>query len=92
MATNTFLDVFKEHNGKTVHHDGILNRIEYGEIMAVYPYPHVSRSCYLTPVNKNTKGYLKIKRALGDDWSTDITSISDNAFVKILDELKGGDD
>ena len=84
---NTFLSIFKDSDGKKVHHNGVLHTIQYHEWIAKYPYEHVSRTVYLNPVCKTTKEYQKIKHLLGDDWSTDLTSISDDALISIMTEL-----
>ena len=87
MSENNYLKPFEPFNGSVVKYRGVNHILKYQEINAVYPYEHVSRSCFLEPQDKSTKYYQETKRALGDDWSTDLTSIPTNEYVKICDQL-----
>lgn len=90
MPENTFLEQFKPFNGKIVHYKGIAHKLHYYEFMAVYPYRHLCRFVELNPVDKTTKYYLETKEKLCDDWSVDLTSVSDDEYIKILEECQTG--
>lgn len=83
----TFDDYFKRHNGKIVKVDGLAYRIKYSEHRAKYPYAHLSTMISLDPVNKRSEHYLKIKRKLGDDWSTDLKNASESTMRQIAAQL-----
>lgn len=87
MSEQRYLSVFKPFHKFIVKYKGISHFIKYSEFNAVYPYEHISRSVFLEVVDKNTNYYQRIKKQLGDDWSTDITSIPIEDYVDILNQL-----
>ena len=84
---NKYLSVFKPYNGFVVKYKGINHIIKYYEHNAIYPYNHISRSCYLEPEDKSAEYYQDIKKMLGDDWSTDITTIAPYQYMLICQQL-----
>jgi len=86
--TDSFTDFFKKNNGKVVKLKGVAYKIKYSEHDAIYPYKHRAKSISLDPVNKRSKEYLATKRKLGDDWSIDAQSLSDEALAEIWRQLK----
>lgn len=87
MSENSYLKPFKPFHGSVVKYRWINHILKYQEMNAVYPHEHVSRSCFLEPQDKTTNYYLDTKRALGDDWSTDLTAIPIEEYVKICDQV-----
>jgi len=63
---------WQEANGRHVKIDGHAYKLRVNVDNAVYPYPQKVIRVYADPINKNAAWYQKIKRELGDDWSTDV--------------------
>ena len=87
-SSSWLYDLYKKHDKKIVKLDGLAYRIVcHKPHMAIYPYKHMSYWVDLDPVNKRSEHYLKIKRKLGDDWSTDALELGDDSFMKVMKQL-----
>ena len=75
----------KKHHGKKVILDGYSHIVKYFEWHGSDHIDHTMIS--LEPTNKNTKYYQEMKDRLGDDWSTDFKSLSDDHFVDVCVQL-----
>lgn len=84
---NNHLSRFKPFNGFIVKYKGMNHIIKYTEFNAIYPYEHLSISCHLEVENKNSDYYQDIKQMLGDDWSTDLSSIAPYQYMLICKQL-----
>jgi hypothetical protein len=84
---NTLYALYKKHEGKVIKLDGISYKIRCREYNAKYPTKHIAYHVDLDPVNKRSEYYLKIKRKLGDDWSTDGLELGDESLMQVLKQL-----
>lgn len=68
-------------DGRRYKLDGIAGTFRATSFEAGYPYRHTVYSISHVPsaAGKKTEAYLKIRRELHDDWSTDLTD-SDRLF------------
>lgn len=68
--------MFEWLNGRRCTLNGIAGRLKYEVSHAIYPYAHtVERLTHEpTPAGQRTETYMYHKRALGDDWVTDLTT------------------
>jgi len=76
MLHNTFTEKLGEWmNGKAHTLNGVHGIIRYSSYTASYPYPHSVQSIThnASAKGKRSKAYKDIKRALGDDYTTDLT-------------------
>jgi len=69
---NSYNAWWLRQNGKKVKIDGLSHRIQVQTYHAIYPYKHEVISVYAEPVNKRSAYYLRERKKLGDDWSTDV--------------------
>lgn len=67
--------VFDFLDGRTVTRKGIQGRFKVQVVTAKYPYPRTLTSLIWEPTAKGraTAAYQKVKRELGDDWTSDLT-------------------
>ena len=68
--------LFRALDGRHYTLDGIGGVLSYETFVASYPYPHVDHSFHHRPDAKGRRSeeYLKVRRMLRDDWSTDLTN------------------
>lgn len=79
-------EAWLDANGKTVKIDGIKHVLEVSTHRAIYPYREDVISVYAEPINKNSEYYLKTKRELGDDWSTDVLDSGDELYIEVAQQ------
>jgi hypothetical protein len=80
--------IFEYLHGRPYTLDGISGQFEYRSHQAIYPYPRMVARLWHTPdaAGRDTEEYRKLRRQLGDDWSTDLTD-SIERFCAIALEL-----
>jgi hypothetical protein len=68
--------LFRALDGRHYTLDGISGVLSYETFIAVYPYKHVDHSFHHTADAKGRRSeeYLKVRKILRDDWSTDLTN------------------
>jgi hypothetical protein len=68
--------LFRALDGRHFTLDGVSGVLSYEKLVATYPYPHVDHSFHHTADAKGRRSeeYLKVRRILRDDWSTDLTN------------------
>ena len=84
-----------EHNSwwlnqdrKEVLIDGLAHCLQTSTYRASFPYERDVITVYAEPINKCTKHYLKVRRELGDDWSTDVLESGIELQVAIKQQLQ----
>ena len=80
---------WEEHDGKLVTIDGLRCKLRVTSHEAIYPYPHRVLNVRAEPTRaaKRTEAYLRVKRELRDDWSTDVLESSIELQCEILEQL-----
>jgi hypothetical protein len=68
--------LFRALDGRHYTLDGISGVLSYETSVASFPYAHVDHSFHHRPDAKGRRSeeYLKVRRILRDDWSTDLTN------------------
>ncbi len=68
--------LFRALDGRRYTLDGISGVLSYETFIAVYPYKHVDHSFHHTAdaTGRRSEEYLKVRKILRDDWSTDLTN------------------
>lgn len=77
-----------DHDGKTVFINGHAYKLSVHTYRACYPYDREVIQVFADPKNRRAEWYLKTKRELGDDWSTDILESSDEIYCDVLTQAR----
>lgn len=77
-----------KHHGATVKIGKHAHVIKVSVYDAIYPVHQRVISVYADPVNKHSVEYLKTKKILGDDWSTDLleSECGDEVFQQLQNQ------
>ena len=90
MASYDFYaETWEKHDGALVTVDGLRCKIRVSSHNAIYPYPHrvIDVSAVPTRAAKRTEAYLRVRRDLRDDWSTDVLASDVEVQSEILAQL-----
>jgi len=82
---------WEQHDGRLVTLDGIRRKLRVRSYNAIYPVARRVISVHAEPfgAGKRNEAYLRVRRELGDDWSTDVLSSDIEVQSEILAQLEG---
>jgi len=86
---DVYAETWEKHDGRHVTVGELRCKIQVRSYVAAYPYRHRVITVHAVPtrIAKRSESYLRVKRELGDDWSTDILASDCEVECDILEQL-----
>ena len=86
---DVYAETWEQHDGRVVTVDGLRCKLRVTTFTQRYPYERrmIDVSAEPTRAAKRTEAYLRVRRELRDDWSTDVLESDVSVQSEILEQL-----